>query len=306
MSIKENKPTEIQPVSAAKAPSKPTYSPSPRPTFAGPAAISYADVTRHIWGDEEAGEVFDWIYASTDNIHMLVFGLAPGGEFRHSHEFRTVFGADEILHVLSGTMILANPETGEVLRVPAGENAFFRADTWHHVFAHGDEPLRVLEFLSPPPSAGTTGAYARSKEYLAESRYTDDSLLGRIPDGIAAHKTLTWIRPEDVVYRLEGGALVGVLGSTEHLTVASLSLPVSKSAPVHSHGGDEIVFVRSGTLSVRAWHNDQTSVFELEPNDAAYIPQGALHEYRNYGPQTVEAVFGVAPSYLPEAPDLLS
>ena len=141
-------------------------------------------------------------------------------------------------------MIVANPETGEVLRVPAGENAFFRADTWHHVFAHGDEPLRVLEFLSPPPSAGTTGAYARSKEYLAESRYTDDSLLGRIPGAVAARKTLTWVRPEDIVHRLEGGALVGVLGSTEHLTVASLSLPVSKSAPAHSHGGDEIVFVR--------------------------------------------------------------
>ena len=274
MSIKENMPTETQPFSSAKAPSTPTYSPSPRPTFDGPAAISYSDVTRHIWGDEEAGEVFDWIYASTDNIHMLVFGLAPGGAFRHSHEFRTVFGADEVLHVLSGTMILANPETGEVLRVPAGENAFFRADTWHHVFAHGDEPLRVLEFLSPPPSAGTTGAYARSREYLAESRYTDDSMIGRIPGGVPERKTLTWVRPEDIVYRLEGGALVGVLGSTEHLTVASLSLPVSKSAPAHSHGGDEVVFVRDGVLSVRVWHDDRTSVFELNPNDAAYIPAG--------------------------------
>ena len=59
-------------------------------------------------------------------------------------------------------------------------------------------------------------------------------------------------------------------------------------------------------LSVRVWHNDRTSVFELNPNDAAYIPQGALHEYRNYGGRTVEAIVGVAPSYLPEAPDLLA
>ena len=92
-----------------------------------------------------------------------------------------MFGADKVLHVLSGTMILANPETGEVIRVPTGDSAFFRANTWHHVFAHGEEPLRVLEFLSPPPAAGTTGAYARAQPYLAESRYADDTLIGHIP-----------------------------------------------------------------------------------------------------------------------------
>lgn len=281
-------------------PTRPTYSPSPRPTFDGPTAIPYADVTRHIWGDAETGEVFDWIYASTDRIHTLVFGLAPGGAFRHSTEFRTVFGADEVLHVLSGTMILANPETGEVIRVPTGENAFFRADTWHHVFAHGEEPLRVLEFLSPPPAAGTTGAYARSRPYLNEVRYSNDDVLGRIPGDPPEQRTLTWLRPEDIVYRLEGEGLVGVLASTEHLTVASLSLPSGSSTSVHGHGGDEVLYLRSGTLSVRAWHNDATSVFELEPNDAAYIPQGAVHEYRNYGAQTVEAILGVAPSYLQE------
>ncbi len=286
------------------SPIRRTYSPSPRPTFDGPTAIPYANVTRHIWGDGEAGEVFDWIYASTDRIHTLVFGLAPGGAFRHSPEFRTVFGADEVLHVLSGTMILANPETGEVIRVPAGENAFFRADTWHHVFAHGEDPLRVLEFLSPPPAAGTTGAYARSRDYLDESRYADDTLFGRVPGVTPERRTLTWLRPEGVVYRMDGDGLVGVLASTEHLTVASLSLSAGKSTSAHGHGGDEILYVRSGTLSVRAWHHDRTSVFELNPNDAAYIPQGAVHEYRNYGAQTVEAVFGVAPGYPQEAADL--
>ena len=60
--------------------------PRPRrgPSFDGPALIRRADVTRHVWGDPAAGEVFDWIYASTERIHMLVFGLPPGGGFRHS------------------------------------------------------------------------------------------------------------------------------------------------------------------------------------------------------------------------------
>ena len=65
------------------------YSPSPCPTFDGPALISAQTVTRHIWGDETSGEVADWIFASTDLIHCLIFGLAPGGSFTHSSEYRT-------------------------------------------------------------------------------------------------------------------------------------------------------------------------------------------------------------------------
>ena len=54
-----------------------SYSASPRPTFEGPAHIPYETVTRHLWGDDESGEVADWIYVSSAKIHQLVFGLAP-------------------------------------------------------------------------------------------------------------------------------------------------------------------------------------------------------------------------------------
>ena len=299
MTIPEVKPESEKSETAFGAPSVRTgYSPSPRPSYDGPAAISYANVTRHIWGDTEAGEVFDWIYASTEHIHTLVFGLPPGGEFRHSREFRTVFGADEVLSVVSGTMVLANPETGEVIRVPTGDSAFFRAGTWHHVYAYGSEPLRVLEMLAPPPAKGTTGAYARTREYLEDSQYVDDSLLGHVPGTRAPNATLKWLRPDDVVYRLEGDGLVGVLASTDLLTVATLTLPSGKAGRAHAHGGDEVVYVRKGTLSVRAWTADKTYVFQLAPKDAAYIPAGVAHEYRNYEASEAEAVMGVAPSYL--------
>ena len=148
---------------------------SPRPAFDGPALIRRADVTRHVWGEPASGEVFDWIYASTEKVHMLVFGLAPGGAFRHSEDFRTIFAADEVLHVLQGTLVIADPETGEVQRAGVGESVFFRRDTWHHAFALGPEPLRVLELFAPPPAAGASSAYARAQPYLEESRYHDDA-----------------------------------------------------------------------------------------------------------------------------------
>jgi mannose-6-phosphate isomerase-like protein (cupin superfamily) len=283
-----------------QTPAKVTYSPSPRPTFDVPSLITRAGVTRHIWGDEEAGLVADWIYASTERVHALVFGLAQGQAFRHSREFRTVFGADEVLYVLQGRMVLANPESGEVQLVEQGESVFFRADTWHHAFAHGTEPLRVLELFAPPPAAGASGAYSRTRPFLEASTYVDKSVLGNLPSANRRLRTLHPITPAGVVSMLDGDALIGLQASTEHITVGTLNLSPGAASTDHAHGGDEVLFCLAGRLHVRAWFDDQTYVFELEPEDAVLLPLGARHEYRNYGNEVAEALFGVAPTYLPE------
>ena len=121
-----------------------TYRASPRPTFDRPTLITKQSAVRHVWGDPESGEVADRIYVSSQLVHALVWELPPHGSFRHSPHHRTVFGADEFLYVLQGVMAIANPETGEVHRLEAGESVFFRKDTWHHAFAHGNGPLSVL------------------------------------------------------------------------------------------------------------------------------------------------------------------
>jgi mannose-6-phosphate isomerase-like protein (cupin superfamily) len=58
-----------------------------------------------------------------------------------------------------------------------------------------------------------------------------------------------------------------------------------------------VLYVTDGVLHVRAWHGDETRVFELRRDDACYLPAGARHEYRNYGAATVRAAFAVAPDY---------
>lgn len=273
------------------------YKPSPRPTFDRPAAITRREVTRHIWGDSEAGEVADWIYASTEKIHCLVFGLPAGGAFRHSEEFRTVFGADELLYVLEGTMLLSNPETGEIERIPAGSSAVFRQNTWHHAYAHGGEPLRVIEFFAPPPSAGTSGAHARTRPFLEQSLTADDALLGHVLPGAARTRSLLPVRDDDVVWRRDLGVLVGLHVSTEHLTAGVLEVNPGEVSAIHEHPGDEVLFVLDGTLHVRAWHGDDVFVFELGPEDACFLPAGARHEYRVYGAGCVRALVAVAPQW---------
>jgi quercetin dioxygenase-like cupin family protein len=284
-------------VSLVERPAPPAS--SPRPTFDGPALIRRADAIRHVWGELASGEVFDWIYASTEKIHMLVFGLPPGAGFRHSEDFRTIFAADELLHVLQGVLVIADPETGEVQRVGTGESVFFRRDTWHHAFALGAEPLRVLELFAPPPAAGASSAYARAQPYLETARYADDALLGGWPLDRPPEPRLRTLRPADVLWRRDLGVLCGVLVSTEHLTVATLELGPGEAAVAHAHGGDEVLMALEGRLWVRAWFEDGVHVFELEPEDACYLPAGSRHEYRNAGGTTARAICGIAPSYLP-------
>jgi quercetin dioxygenase-like cupin family protein len=283
------------------------YSPSPRPTFDGPAAIPFQSVTRHLWGDPVSGEVADWIYVSSGLIHQLVFGLPPGGAFLHSENFRTVFAADELLYVLGGVMALANPETGEVHRVLPGEAAFFRRDTWHHAFNQSSEPLRVLELFAPPPAQGTSGAYSRTKPILAAAQHTQDQYLGRWPmaraEAAGAH-TIQVLRENDMMWRLEGEAsktLVGVWISTEHLTVGQIELMPGQHTDLHTHGGDESLYQLSGTLHVHTPANNGQSWFELGPRDGFYVPQGVPHQYYNVSAEPARLLFAVAPCYLPAA-----
>jgi len=284
-----------------------SYTASPRPTFDGPAPIPYSSVTRHLWGDAASGEVADWIYVSSQKIHQLIFGVPPGAAFRHSDDFRTIFAADELLYVLSGVMALANPETGEVHRVLPGEAAFFRRDTWHHAFNQSAEPLRVLELFAPPPSQGTSGAYARSKPNLTNAQHTQDQWLGRWPMARAEAQgvhTIQVLRESDVMWRLEGAdqkTLVGVWISTEHLTVGQIELLPGQHSDMHAHGGDESLYLLAGTLHVRVPANGGQSWFELSPRDGFYVPQGVPHQYYNVSAEPVRVMFAVAPCYLPEA-----
>jgi quercetin dioxygenase-like cupin family protein len=280
------------------------YKPSPRPSFDAPTVLRADEVVRHTWGDPGAGFVEDWIYVSSQLIHTIVFGMPPGGRFTHSEDFRTIFGADELLHVLQGTLVLANPETGEIVRAEPGESVFFRRDTWHHGFSYGDEPLRVLEYFSPPPATGTSGPYARTKPYLETSTYADDAILGSLLGAPAGRlcvestrspkaRSFTLLRPADAVLRLDTGVLVGLLVSTEHLTVGTVTVNAGQESVVEVHDGEELLYVTRGALRVSAGGVEGT----LTRGDGFLIPAGTPHTYAAAGDLVAEAIFGVAPRY---------
>lgn len=279
------------------------YSPSPRPTFSEATHIPYAAVTRHLWGEEATGRVSDWIYASTDKVHQLVFGIPPQKRFVHSQEFRTIFAADELLTVLSGVLILVNPQTGEVHKAQPGEGIFFRRDTWHHAVNYSNEPLRVLEYFSPPPSQGTSGSYAKKQAYLETSTYGQDELIGRWPMEAAAAKafhTMQVIREPDVLWRLEPGdspVLVGIYASTEHLTSGRICILPGNKTLRRKHGGDTTFLMYRGTVNIHVPDNEGTKWFEVHEKDGFHVPQGYEYEIHNISGENAELYFGTAPKY---------
>lgn len=277
------------------------YAPSPRPTFNGAAFIPAGEAVHHVWGDEASGEVLDRIFVSSSKIHQLVFSLPDGSGFTHSSSFRTVFAADEVLYILTGVIVLANPATGEVQRLEAGEAALFGPDTWHHAFSWGGSTASVLEYLAPPPAAGTAGTYARAQPLLTDVTYADEAQLGRWPPGSSSQPTsFRVIGRKERLWRLEGDSdpvLVGILASTPHLTVASCELRPHQRSDWRVHSGDCAGYVSSGQVIVRLGGATGRLWRELGAGDGFYVPEGDRYQLWNPAQTPAAVLLGVAPAY---------
>jgi len=277
----------------------PGYVPTPRPTFDSATVIRSEDAVTATWGDDVSGRVFDRIFVSSSKIHHIIYELEPHGAFTHSEEYRTIFAAYEVMYVLSGELALANPETGEVVRAVPGEAVAFGPDTWHHGFNESADKLRVLEFFAPPPSTGTSGAYARTRPMLERSRYTRDDLLASWPDAHASgsRTTLRVVREPDYLWRIEGEtnrSLFGVIASWPQLTVGKLHLPPARITDARRHGGDMSLLVVAGSVTTQL----AEETIELQTNDALYVPEGEEYRLQNTSTHPAALVCGVAPRYL--------
>ena len=112
--------------------------------------------------------------------------------------------------------------------------------------------------------------------------------------------TMRVLREADVWWRMEGSdrhTLVGILASTEHLTVGKMYLLPGQQTDVQIHGGDESLYLLEGTLNVRLPEHQGQRWFELKPADGFYIPEGTPHQYYNMTDRPVTLLFGVAPRY---------
>ena len=275
----------------------------PLPTFDKPTYIPFESLKLAFWGESDtSGYASDWIYVSNNKIHQLLFQMPPGSFYRSTEKLRVIYGADEVWCVLAGTLVINNPETGEVHLVKKGDAVFFRKDTWHHGFNYGKEPLRVLEFFAPPPAAGTTGAYSDSKPYLKKFKEGQDEWIGRWPmsrSEVQRGFTMQLMEDSNLLWRFEGQGLVGLYAATEHLTAGKMTLLPGQKSELHTHGGDESVYLLEGTLNLNTPKSEGQQSFVLKPADGFFIPEGTPHQFFNMSDQPLTLLFGVAPNYFP-------
>tara|TARA_B100002051_G_scaffold262338_1_gene284841 strand:+ start:1 stop:834 length:834 start_codon:yes stop_codon:yes gene_type:complete len=257
-----------------------TYKPSPKPNFFEPTHIVYNQIETYMWGDEEAGKVKDWIYISNESLHQIIFGLEPGNNFKHSDQYRTIFGADELLYVLSGVLIINNPETGETHKILPGESVFFQKDTWHHAFNYSEEYLQVLEFFSPPPITGTSGAYAREKKLLKNIKYKRDKYLYP-SETFKNENSFKIIRTNDYIWSLEGDkqeTLIGTIVKTQNLDVKIINLKPLQETNIFNFKKNTSYLSLSNNLEI---FFDDKKKFLLSEKDGLYLPSNYSFKIKN-------------------------
>jgi len=262
--------------------------PTPRPQFDGPQLIRRSNAAPHVWGDAAGGLVTDRVISSTDQLHVLEFELPPGGWFRHTADNPTLFAADVAYLCVSGTLVLADPETGEIAVAPAGSGLYFGRDTWHHGFSLGDRTTRVIEFMSPPPSRGTAWTYGRTKPLLEVSSYVDRRWAGRWPAAVdeqRATRRLHPLRVEDALLSFRDdspGHLVQTLLDTEFLTVTRGTVQPGVVDEFRSTPDELVLCLLTGELwvDVRTADGADPSYWPscLQPGDSCFVPAG--HELR--------------------------
>ena len=255
---------------------------TPRPTFDAATVIRRDETAHHVWGDLGAGLVTDRVYVSTDTLHVLEFELAPGGGFRHSATNKTVFAADVMYCVLDGTLVIADPQYGEVQLVSSGQSVLFGRDTWHHGFNPFQETVRVVEFFAPPPSQGTASEYAKLQPELDSVTYRDDRWDRNWPHARADHAATSRFTVCDKQGALWSFAkdspshLAGTLADTEFLTVHTGLVSSGHAEDLSPVIDETLLVVTEGELWVDVATADSSSFSPacLRPGDAMFAPRG--------------------------------
>ncbi|MGC4153155.1 MAG: hypothetical protein QM628_08735 [Propionicimonas sp.] len=217
----------------------------------------------------------------------------------------TVFAGDVLYFVLEGELILANPQTGEVARASAGSGRLFHRDTWHNGFNPHDNPVRVIEFFSPPPARGTASDYARRQPLPPTVSYADGRWDGQWPEARdEARRVTSFLLADPHDGRLSfrdtrATHLLSTIVDTSFLRVAHGTVQSGHIEDFVCNETDSVIFALSGELWVDVWSDEvgYRATSPLQPGDAMWLPAGVSERLlvRAAGPATYLRGWGDVP-----------
>jgi len=257
------------------------------------------------------------LYVSTDKLTVGTWQLGPGG----TYDPPDLHAGDEVYYVLEGTLTEHNPLLGEFIQVRAGEALLLPKHCYHkgHNFEQGI--MRILYVIAPkiwedqiPPMdfAGRMKmykgkhneefpTYAPMPEWYIHGT-TDD--IGRWPvQGSECRRDpkLFYHIKEDKklinVHGIEHPMLIKFFVSNDLVHMGEFILPAggngSRASEPDSHAGDCVLFVENGPITV--FLPDTVEAFDVQAEEAMFIPEGICYQLINYTAGSVKAIFSIAP-----------
>ena len=223
----------------------------------------------------------------------FVFGLPPGGAFRHSQSFRTVFAADELLYVLTGRWPWRTPRPARCCSPAKGKRSssgvtrgITRSASTTRRSACSSSSRRRLQ---PVRRARTRRHAATSSTPLAS---TGSSAPGRLASGEPGSLRVAPGR------RRVAARSRRLVGPREHR--APDGRHAHRCRGTDEPGGDPRrrgARLRHPRCAARRGGRGRGNAL---PGDAFVVPAGTPHRYAADA-AVAEAVFGVAPRYAPPA-----
>ena len=257
------------------------YRPSPRPSFDAPTAIRASDAVRHTWGDEEAGFVEDWIYVSSELIHAIVFGLPPGGSVPPLGELQDRVRRRRAAPRPAGDARAREPGDRRGRPRRPGRERLLPARHLAPRLLLRRRPAARARVLRAAPGHGDVGRVRADEAVPRAERLRRDGVVGKLAEATPGPASMRVLRRADSVWRLDRDVLVGLLVSTEHLTVGTVTVPAGHTSLVEAHDGEELLYATRGELRVEAGGVEAT----LAPGDALPRPAGHAAPLRRDRPR---------------------
>ena len=278
------------------------------------------DLIKHFIYPDERPHFSDinYLYVSTDRLTVGTWQLGPGG----TYDPPDLHAGDEVYYVLDGVLIEHNPVLGEFIQVKKGEALLLPQGGYHKGYNFEQGIMRILYVIAPKiwldqePPMDFAGENMKMYKGLHNSKMpnyppipqwgihgtTDDIGRWPVPGPECRKKPILFyhITEEKKLLNVHGTKypmIIKFFVSNDICHMGEFILAAggvgSRASEPDSYKGDCVLNVEIGPITV--FLPDTKEAFDVQEEEAMFIPEGTTYQMINYTNHMVKAIFSIAP-----------